>query len=138
MVTAILRSHIDRFYESGHPIVKFHKDVPDAGNEFLYGEWKVWHPTTRFVWRLLAEQVDSELSWKSSFGKAGGGMEGENVTHNSTQEKYEMLTDPSGAELWKKVIGKNKKDAPMGSSTSPLVRIATKKVPLGLHQLHTP
>ncbi|PKI61527.1 hypothetical protein CRG98_018074, partial [Punica granatum] len=39
-VTAILRSYIDYFYKPGHPIVKFHKDVPYTRKEFLFGEWK--------------------------------------------------------------------------------------------------
>ncbi|PKI70314.1 hypothetical protein CRG98_009306 [Punica granatum] len=43
--------------------------------------------------------------WVSPFGR----RHMKKVTQTSTQETYEMLTDPSRAKLWKKVVGKNKK-----------------------------
>ncbi|PKI56550.1 hypothetical protein CRG98_023076 [Punica granatum] len=40
MVSTVLRQYIDHFYKPGESIVKFHKDVPDEGTEFLFKEWK--------------------------------------------------------------------------------------------------
>ncbi|PKI58631.1 hypothetical protein CRG98_020957 [Punica granatum] len=138
MVMAILRSYIDRFYKSGPLDIYFNPRCEGymkkafmhrCGTRFcgLFGYYRQNKATINFLGEAhLAElqemktagsvpslpamfekyhKKSSTKEWVSPFAKETN----KNVTQTTTQETNEMLKNSYRAELWRKVIGKNKK-----------------------------
>ncbi|PKI54857.1 hypothetical protein CRG98_024740 [Punica granatum] len=154
IVTYILRQYIDCFYKPEKPIVKFHKDVQDEGNEFLFQEWKGKSRANfieKVIWRswrwneLRAHTLQkkkptglepSMTGMFENYHRQKGDKQWvssyavethEKVTQAASQGTDASLqSDLTQAETWRKVVRTNKKGRTYGLNCF-LARIAPKQ-----------